>query len=120
MKGSVMSYVDRMCFRMLVWCLVPLVASIPLAYALATLLALPATLGGQPLSSDLPFLIGITIASLSLVVFGIQCIRLWRWRLGKTNDCFVCGCLLGSERDGRWGPYRRCLGCGKNHSIHER
>lgn len=55
--------------------------------------------------------------ALSVMLFAIQGIRLWRWRLGKTDDCFVCGCLLGREREGRWGLYRKCLGCGKSHSA---
>jgi hypothetical protein len=117
-KGTAMSYVDWMYFRMLVWCLAPLAAFSPLAYIAATFLALPATLGGQPSQSDLPLLIGMAGACLSLVMLTVQGIRLWRWRAGKTDDCFVCGCLLGREQSGRWGPYRRCLGCGKNHSIH--
>lgn len=112
-----MSYVDRMCFRMMAWCLVPLAASIPVAYAMDTVLKLPAAIGGPANQSDVPFFVGMIGAGASLILFAIQGFRLWRWRLGKTVDCIVCGCLLGNEREGRWGPYRKCLGCGKNHSA---
>jgi hypothetical protein len=112
-----MSYVDRMCFRMMAGCLVPLAAAIPVAYVIDTLLGLPAALGGPANLSDVPFFVGMTGAGLSLLLFAIQGVRLWRWRLGKADDCFVCGCLLGQERNGRWGPYRKCLGCGKSHSA---
>lgn len=40
-------------------------------------------------------------------------LRLWRARQGEGLLC-ECGGLLGSERDGRYGPYRRCLGCSRN------
>lgn len=112
-----MSYIDRMCFRMMLRCLVPLVVSIPVAYIVDSLLGLPAAFGGPGNQSDVPFFVGMTGAGLSLMLFAIQGVRLWRWRLGKTDDCFVCGCLLGQERGGRWGPYRKCLGCGKSHSA---
>lgn len=112
-----MSYVDRMCFRMMAPCLMPLVVSIPVAYIVATLLGLSAALGGPASQSDVSFLVSIAGGALSVMLFATQGIRLWRWRLGKTDDCFVCGCLLGREREGRWGLYRKCLGCGKSHSA---
>lgn len=112
-----MSYVDRMCLRMMAWCLVPLAASIPAAHAIDSVLELPAAIGGSANPSDVPFFVGMMGTGISLILFAIQGVRLWRWRLGKTDDCFVCGCLLGHEREGRWGPYRKCLGCGKNHSV---
>lgn len=40
--------------------------------------------------------------------------RLWRWEHGRAIGCPNCGGLLGWERDGRHGPYRKCLGCGRN------
>lgn len=110
-----MSYVDRMCLRMMAGCLVPLAVSIPVAYVVDTILGLQAALGGPDNQFDVLFFVDMTGAGLSLILFAIQGIRLWRWRLGKTDDCFVCGCLLRQEREGRWGPYRKCLGCGKNH-----
>lgn len=112
-----MSYVDRMCCRMMVGCLMPIGFAILAAYVASTLLALPASLGRQAKPSDIPLLIGLVGAGLSFLLFALQGVRLWRWRLGKTDDCFVCGCLLGHEREGRWGLYRKCLGCGKNHSF---
>lgn len=114
-----MSYADRMCVRMLAWCLVPVVASIPISVIASTILTIPAMMGGQAAPSDVPFLIAMAGACFGMVIFAIQGILLWRWRLGKTDDCWICGCLLGREQDGRWGPYRRCLGCGKNHSARE-
>lgn len=40
-------------------------------------------------------------------------IRLARWELGKGPDCHRCGGLLGRDRRGLYGDYRKCLGCGK-------
>ena len=112
-----MSYVDRMCWHMLTPCLLPLALGGFVAWPLATLLTLPHQLGGQPLFPDLPFQVATVGAGVSLAIFLCQALRLWRWGQGKGASCYVCECLLGRERDGRYGPYRKCLGCGKNHSL---
>lgn len=39
--------------------------------------------------------------------------RLWQAERGVGLLC-ECGGLLGAERDGRYGPYRRCLACSRN------
>lgn len=39
--------------------------------------------------------------------------RLWLAERGEGLLC-DCGGLLGAERDGRYGPYRRCLACSRN------
>lgn len=41
--------------------------------------------------------------------------RLWRWDSIGVDMC-ECGGLLGPERTGRWGSYRRCLMCLRNNS----
>jgi hypothetical protein len=45
--------------------------------------------------------------------------RTWRWSEGLDLAC-DCGGMLGSVRDGIRGrsDYRKCLGCGRNHSVH--
>lgn len=53
-------------------------------------------------------------ALLSLTMFGWVGVRLYRWEQGHGPDCTGCAGLLGHERSGRYGPYRRCLACGKN------
>lgn len=40
--------------------------------------------------------------------------RYWRWERGAAPTCSHCDGMLGFERNGRYGPYRRCLACGKN------
>ena len=39
--------------------------------------------------------------------------RLWRAERGEGVLC-ACGGLLGPEIDGRYGLYRKCLGCRRN------
>lgn len=112
-----MSYVDRMCWRMLGPALVPLALSGVVAWPLSTLLDLLSQFGGQPAFPDLPIQIVMIGAGACVVISACQFARLWRWTRGKGTVCYVCGCLLGREREGRHGPYRRCLGCGKNHSL---
>ena len=53
------------------------------------------------------------------VVLGIVAsVRLMRW---ETGDALICGCggLLGTERVGRFGVYRRCVGCGRSHAVRQ-
>ncbi|UJB19203.1 MULTISPECIES: hypothetical protein [Lysobacter] len=38
---------------------------------------------------------------------------LWQWELGKGTLC-ECGGILGMERSGRWGDYRKCMACRRN------
>lgn len=53
-------------------------------------------------------------ALVGTVLFGAWATwRVSRARRGIGVLC-PCGCALGAERDGRYGPYRKCLGCSKN------
>lgn len=112
-----MSYVDRMCWRTLGFAFVPLALGVVVAWPLSTLLDLPGQLGGKALFPDLPFQVAMFGAGACVAILLYQLARLWRWTRGKGVVCYVCGCLLGREREGRYGPYRKCLGCGKNHSL---
>jgi len=40
----------------------------------------------------------------------------YRLRAAERGEGLLCSCggLLGRERDGRYGPYRRCLACSDN------
>jgi hypothetical protein len=107
-----MSYITKMCLRMMGWCLLPIFFAALVAWPMSAVLE-----GGRPILPDLPWLVVSTGAATTLVLLVYQSIRVWRWEHGKGDGCFVCGCLLGRERSGRWGPYRKCLGCGKNHSL---
>jgi hypothetical protein len=112
-----MSYVDRMSWRMMGPALTPIVLGGAAAWLLSTLLDLPLLLGGQVLLADLPFQAVMIGAGMSLGMIVYQILRFWRWTRGKGPACYVCGCLLGRMREGRYGTYRKCLGCGKNHSL---
>jgi hypothetical protein len=109
-----------MCLRMMVWSLMPLILASVLAWAMSAVLALSIVINGQMVVLDLPFDLAMIGAIASLGLLAVQSFRLWRWKQGKGMECFVCECLLGREREGRWGLYRTCLGCGKNHSMQSR
>lgn len=112
-----MSYVSRMCARLLVPSLVPLLASLLVATVAKTRSDLPVQLGGTPTWPWAPGALVAIGVGLSALYYLIQMVRLLRWRQGRADSCYVCDCLLGRERRGRSGDYRRCLGCGKHHSI---
>ena len=55
------------------------------------------------------------LAIAASVILGlIATLRLWRWDQGRSQLVCECGGLLGYERDGRYGLYRKCLACGRN------
>lgn len=112
-----MSYVDRMCWRVLRPALVPPALGCIVAWLLSRVLNLSRQLGGLEVFPDLPFQVVMVGAGAGAVISVCQFVRLWCWTRGKGTVCYVCGCLLGREREGRHGPYRKCLGCGKNHSL---
>lgn len=77
--------------------------------AVATLAANPHLLGVSAFARWVP---------LAALVFAVAswtwvCVRLWRAERGLGLLC-DCGGLLGREREGRYGPYRRCLACSRN------
>lgn len=111
-----MSNVDKMCARMLMVCFLPVIFAVPIALGVSALYNVFAHMGAPPRYSDLPWLITLVAAAACLVLFAIQAGRIWRWKEGKSLSCSNCGCLLSDVREGRWGPYRKCLGCGTNHA----
>jgi hypothetical protein len=111
-----MSTVDKMCLRLLAACFLPLLFAVPIVLGVSAFDNAFARLGAPPTSSDLPWLITLVAAAACVVIFAVQASRIWRWKEGKSLSCPNCGCLLGGVRDGRWGAYRKCLGCGTNHA----
>jgi len=112
-----MSYVSRMCARLLVPSVVPLLVALVVALIARALSDLPVALGGAPAWPELPGDLVMVGVGASALYYLLQMMRLLRWRQGRADACYVCSCLLSYERQGRWGAYRRCLGCGKNHSL---
>ena len=55
------------------------------------------------------------LAIVGSVIFGlIATVKLWRWNQGSSPLVCECGGLLGRERLGRFGAYRKCLACSRN------
>ena len=50
----------------------------------------------------------------SVILGLIATVRLWRWDQGHSRLVCECGGLLGRERPGRFGAYRKCLSCNRN------
>jgi len=55
------------------------------------------------------------LAIAASVILGlIATLRLWRWDQERSRLVCECGGLLGRERPGRFGAYRKCLACSRN------
>ncbi|GAA0706039.1 hypothetical protein FHW84_003517 [Dyella sp. SG562] len=109
-----MSYVDRMCLRLMAPCLLPALCGALFAWGTESLLGLPRVAHGVS-ALDLPSYLIVAGGAASVALYAVQAGRLLRWRRGRGAVCYVCGCLLGGVGEGRWGRYRRCMGCGKQH-----
>ncbi|WNL44152.1 hypothetical protein RKE25_12000 [Dyella sp. BiH032] len=108
-----MSYVDRMCLRLMAPCLLPACCGALLAWAAQAWLDAPARAGGPAV--DLASCLIVAGGAASVGLYAAQAGRRLRWRRGRAVVCYVCGCLLGRMRTGLRGPHRACLGCGKRH-----
>lgn len=79
-----------------------------------------ARLPKTPLLADIWKVVSFVPPLLLLIAVALLCSagwRYWRWERGEIVGCGRCGGLLGRERNGRWGPYRKCLDCRKNESV---
>jgi hypothetical protein len=56
------------------------------------------------------------LSAAALLVALYQGFQLWRWHEGKADVCQNCGGMV-AMRDGRYGPYVRCLACGTTRSL---
>lgn len=54
---------------------------------------------------------------LCLITFLFSSFRYWKWYKGDESEvCHVCGGMI-TDKDGKYGPYYKCLACGSNRSI---
>jgi len=104
------------------WMMVRMYAPSLGALALGLLLMLPLGMLRQS-----PMLAGVyamarwlpTLAiAVSVTLALVATLRLWRWDQGRSALVCECGGLLGRERPGRFGAYRKCLACNRN--VNER
>lgn len=112
-----MAYPMKMLLRLAAPAGLVLLLGLVLASVAATLSDFPLRLGGQALWPGIGDAIAMAAGGVALVVYLFGMLRYWRWTRDEGDMCFVCSCLHGRVRDGRYGPYRKCLGCGKNHAL---
>ena len=112
-----MAYQMRMLFRLAAPAALVLVGGLALAMMVSMLSDVPVRLGGRPLWPGIGDMVAVGTGIVALIVYVARMWRYWRLTQDMGDVCFVCLCLLGRIRDGRYGPYRKCLGCGKNHAL---
>lgn len=112
-----MTYQTRMFLRLSAPAMLVSVMSVVFAFAVETFSQAPVALGGKPLFPWAGDTIALGGCAVAMVIWAFQLLRYWRWTRSAGDLCYVCSCLLGREREGRFGPYRKCLGCGKNHAL---
>lgn len=90
-------------------------AALALVVALASMELVSGWAANPYLSRAAPVARWFPLAAIVFAVayWGWVCVRLWRAERGEGLLC-DCGGLLGRERDGRYGPYRKCLACSRN------
>jgi hypothetical protein len=68
---------------------------------------------------EMGYLWGSLIFSVLLCLsFLYSSYRYWKWDEGDDAEiCRVCGGIT-AYREGRFGPYYKCMACGKNRSIY--
>jgi uncharacterized membrane protein YgdD (TMEM256/DUF423 family) len=116
MEGkAAMTYVTRMCLRMMVPALALTGAGAGLT-GLGQRMLEEGIASGTPVSG-LAMYLGYATFVGGLLLTTLQLVRLLRWKAGVGASCFVCSCLLLAERESRSGIYRRCAGCGKTHGC---
>ena len=86
-----------------------MLASLGVAWALS---------GGQSTPYTIPLLAMLRWVPIAMFSWGAVLLvhafyRLRQFEQGKGLHC-GCGGLLGAERHGRYGPYRKCFACGRN------
>lgn len=112
-----MAYQTKMVLRLAAPAVMVFAVGMVMAFSVDTVTSLPVLTNRPPAVPDIGDLVALGSGFTALLIYGFQMFRYWRWTLGEGDVCFVCACLLGRERDGRYGPYRKCLGCGKNHAV---
>jgi hypothetical protein len=57
------------------------------------------------------------LLALAMLLAAVASLRLMR---RETPDALICDCggLLGGKREGRLGPYRKCVACERRHAVH--
>lgn len=94
-------------------------AYVPAAFGLVAALVLTWLISGLQVSLNLPDVFSaarwlpMAVFALAIAHGSWTTFRLWRAHHGEGLLC-ECGGLLGHEREGRYGPYRRCLACERN------
>ena len=58
------------------------------------------------------------LLALAMLLAAVASLRLMRWETRRALIC-NCGGLLGAERKGPLGRYRKCAACGRSHALHE-
>lgn len=113
---------DRMVLKLFLGPLFLLIAASAAMFILGN--AIPSILASAPLLREVASLsrqaapwAGLALFLWALAWGANSSYKLWRWQRGEIDTCHQCGCITNYIPEGRYGPYYKCLGCGKNRSA---
>jgi len=110
----------RMLLRLYMFPILLFIGSLIVSYILGTILpngfSGNFSILGEKARSITP-IAGVSLLGFSGLWFIVNSYKLWQWDRGNGYDaCHVCGGLTSYHANGRYGPYFKCMACGKNRA----
>ncbi len=113
---------DKMLFKLYIFPILLLVGSLVVPHILSTIIpnhlsqsTMLSGIGTQ--AKNLAPMAGLILLGSSLLWGLFSSFELWQWSKGRGGEtCHNCGGMTVYHPNGRYGPYFKCMACGKNIS----
>jgi hypothetical protein len=113
---------NKMLFKLYAFPILLLVGSLIVPYILSTVIpnhfaqsAILTGIGKQ--TQSIAPMAGLILLGASLLWGLFSSFELWQWTKGRGGEtCHNCGGMTEYHPNGRYGPYFKCIACGKNRS----
>ena len=113
---------NKILFKLYIFPALLLIGSLVVPYILNTVIpnhfaatAMLSGIGKQ--TQSLAPMAGLILLGASLLWGLFSSFELWQWFKGTGGEiCHNCGGMTSYHHKGRWGPYYKCMACGKNRA----